>query len=243
MPRRSRSPDDDPRHSELAALALRIGHRFQDPSLLDRALCHASLANDGRPSYERLEFLGDAILNFLVAEHLFRRTPEIPEGQLTDRRSRIVSRDPLAAVEADLGLASHLDVGRGLRDDERGSSRIRADLVEAVLGAVYLDGGIRAARKFVRKHVLARVKADPDPTAHQRDSKGRLLHHCQVHRLGQPTYRIVHEEGPAHRRTFTVEVALGERTLGTGTGRTRRAAEFEAAAECLQRLHAEANAP
>lgn len=230
------SAEQDPRREVLSELSARIGHEFRDPQLLERALVHSSMTNEGKASYERLEFLGDAILGFVVADHLFRLRPEIPEGELTDRRARIVSRDPLASVGRALGLASYAEVGRGLRQEELDNPRLLADLVEALLGAIYLDGGIRAARRFVRKHVLARLEPSGDAARRPRDPKSQLLHWAQAHAKGQPVYEVVATEGPDHALTFTVTVRVADEDLGVGTARNKRAAEMEAAANALRVL-------
>lgn len=222
-------------------VSTRIGHQFRNPLLLDRALVHSSMGNEGKRSYERLEFLGDAILGFMVADHLFRLTPEIPEGELTDRRAKIVSREPLAAIGRELGLAQFVEVGRGLRTEDLDNPRLLADLVEAVLGAIYLDGGVRAARRFVRNHVLARVPADGEADRRPRDAKSRLLHYAQAHGLGQPAYPVLATDGPDHERTFTVAAHLGDDELGRGSARSKRAAEMEAAQNALDALRVRAD--
>jgi ribonuclease-3 len=243
MPRRKQpKPAADlsaPRARGLGALARRLGHSFEDLRLLDRALSHASLANSGCPNYERLEFLGDAVLGFLVADHLYDREPEIPEGQLTDWRARLVSREPLARIAEDLGLCDHLLAGRGLREQDRQSPRIRADLVEAVLGAIYLDGGLRAARKFVRGQILKRLRDARPSEASSRDPKSRLLHWAQSHQLGQPSYDVLEVSGPEHAREFRVAVSLRKRPLAEGCGRTKQAAEKMAAERGLAILQDE----
>lgn len=224
------------RRRQLAELAERLGHQFRDLTMLDQALCHASTGNQGRENYERLEFLGDAILGFLVADHLFSRKPEIPEGELTDRRAQIVSRKPLSLIADNLGLAKYLIVGRGLREQDHHSRRIRADLVEAVVAAIYLDGGVRAARKFVRRHVLlelAEVTAGPS----KRDPKSRLLHYAQVNVMGQPTYELLRAWGPDHERHFEIGVRLQGKQIAVGEGRTKQDAEKAAAACALEELH------
>ena len=142
------------RERSLLELSERLGYEFKDLSLLDRALTHASMGNEGKQSYERLEFLGDAFLNFAVADVLYRQDAEVAEGQLTETRARIVSRQPLARAARRLDLQSHLISGKGLRESERGSARILCDLMESVLGAVLIDGGVTSARAFVRRHIL-----------------------------------------------------------------------------------------
>ena len=223
----------DARRRSLEQLAERIGHRFRDYGMLERALVHASTGNQQRENYERLEFLGDAVLGFLVAEALHAQKPEIPEGELTDRRARMVSRQPLAAIAEQLGLAAYLEVGRGLREQELQSARILADVVEAVLAAVYLDGGIRAARRFVRRHVLSH-ELDAAPVG--RDPKSRLLHWAQSRAMGQPVYRVQDMHGPAHERTFTVCVLLQDQLVATGVGRSKQKAEKQAAELALRAI-------
>lgn len=232
----------DARRRALRALATDLGHEFADFDLLDRALTHASTGNDGKANYERLEFLGDAILNFAVADALFRRTPEIPEGELTEARALLVSRPPLAAIARQLNLVNLLDVGKGLRESERGSERILADLVEAVLGAIYIDGGVRAARAFVKRFVLPRV-ADLQPAEPTGiDAKTALLHFCQRHKLGQPKYELVETTGLQHLQEFLVSAKVADGRKAEGTGRNKRAAEKVAAQRLLTLLHAESPA-
>lgn len=223
----------DARKRMLRAMQKALGHDFDDLDLLDRALTHASTGNEGKPNYERLEFLGDAFLNFAVADELFRMQPEIPEGRLTEVRAGLVSRRPLAAIARELGLVQHLEVGKGLRENELGSERILADLVEAVLGAVLIDGGVRAARKFVKKHVLARLSDHGNDGEVPVDSKTRLLHFCQRRGLGQPKYELLETTGLQHQQEFRVAARLSDGRRAEGCGRTKRAAEKQAADRML----------
>ena len=222
------------RRRALRQLARRLGHCFVDLDLLDRALTHSSTGNDGKRSYERLEFLGDAVLGFLIADLLFRHRAEVEEGQLTDRRARIVSKEPLAELATALGLIEYLEVGRGIREQDRCSPRIRADLVEAVLGAIYLDGGVRAARKFVRTQVWSRHRDTNQAEPPQRDAKSRLLHHVQTLGLEPPLYEVVSMSGPAHQRTFVVAVRVAGELRAEGNGTNKQAAEKAAAARALE---------
>jgi ribonuclease-3 len=223
------------RERALRALAHELGHEFADVGLLDQALTHASMGNEGKSSYERLEFLGDAFLNFAVADVLYRADGEIAEGELTETRARIVSRKPLAAAARRLGLAAHLVSGKGLRDAERHGERILADLVEAVLGAVLIDGGVVAARAFVRRHLLPKqaLGGGPEP---EKDAKTALLHHCQHHQLGQPRYELVETIGAQHEQEFVVRAKLLDGRGAVGRARTKRAAEKLAAAQLLETL-------
>lgn len=241
MPDRSPAPKDA-RRRLLRALAKELGHEFSDLDHLDRALTHASTGNEGKRSYERLEFLGDAILNFAVADALFQQQPEIPEGQLTETRSHFVSRKPLAAIARKLDLSNHLLVGKGLRTSERDGERILADLVEAVLGAIYLDGGVRAARAFVRRHVLSNEAAAPSQEDGAIDSKTALLHHCQRHKLGQPCYELVGTTGLQHEQQFRVVARLPDARSAEGTGPNKRSAEKAAALRLLHKLRDEPTA-
>jgi ribonuclease-3 len=237
-------PSDDlpntARSRTLRELARRLGHAFVDLALLDRALTHSSLGNEGRPSYERLEFLGDAFLNFAVADVLFRNGGEAAEGSLTEARARIVSRRPLAAIGRGLDLATHLLGGKSLRDSERHSERILADLVEAVLGAILLDGGVAAARKFVRRHVLPKDAGTATPPA-EKDAKTGLLQYCQHHGLGQPRYELVDTIGLQHEQEFVVAAKVRDGRGANGRARTKRAAEKLAAANLLADLQRSSN--
>jgi ribonuclease-3 len=179
------------RRRSLLELQERLGHEFEDLSLLDRALTHASTGNDGMKSYERLEFLGDAFLNFASADWLYRAHAEIEEGALTETRTHIVSRGPLAAVGLRLQLHNHLLSGKGMRETERCSDRILSDLVEAVIGAILIDGGVTAAKAFVRRHVLPKDLVASSGNDTEKDSKTALLHWCQHHKLGQPRYELL----------------------------------------------------
>ncbi len=232
-------PDDvslDARRRSLRGLAKELGHTFDDIGLLDRALTHASMGNEGKKSYERLEFLGDAFLNFAVADVLYRADTEVAEGRLTETRARIVSRKPLADAARRLDLVAHLVSGKGLRDSERGSERILADLVEAVLGAILIDGGVTAARKFVKRHVLPPSDSDGDEPAAEKDSKTALLHWCQHHRLGQPRYELVDTVGLQHEQEFVVRAKIQDGRCAESRARTKRAAEKLAAACLLAEL-------
>ena len=224
------------RRQSLLSLCERLGYHFKDLSLLDRALTHASMGNEGKPSYERLEFLGDAFLNFAVADALFRRHQDIAEGRLTDTRARIVSRQPLAAAARRLDLQTHLLSGKGLRERERASARILCDLVEAVLGAVLIDGGVTPARAFVRRHLLPKdVLAERHGTP-EKDPKTALLHYCQHNRLGQPRYELLETIGLQHEQEFVVRALLLDGRDARGSGRTKRAAEKAAAKALLAEL-------
>lgn len=226
------------RRRTLRELGKELGYTFTDLDLLDRALTHASMGNEGKKSYERLEFLGDAFLNFAVADVLYRRDTEVAEGQLTETRARIVSRKPLADAARRLDLRHHIVSGKGLRDSERGSERILADLVEAVLGAILIDGGVTPARAFVRRHLLPKHDDSAAAGNGEKDSKTALLHYCQHYKLGQPRYEHVDTTGLQHEQEFVVRARLLDGRAEEGSARTKRAAEKLAAARLLAQLGA-----
>ena len=231
----SRKRLDPPREARLRDVCEILGHDFKNLALLNRALSHSSLGNEGLPDYERMEFLGDAVLGFLVAESLYKREPEIPEGELTSRRSMMVSRRPLAIVAAELDLGSYILVGRGLTDENLRSPRILADLVEAVLAAIYLDGGIKAARRFVSDFVIERFKDDPESRG-TIDAKTRLNQWAQSNDLGTPHYEIIETTGPDHDPTFRVAVTLDGVTCRSSEVKSKQTGEQEAAAKCYAKL-------
>jgi ribonuclease-3 len=216
------------------------GYAFKNPSLLETALTHSSYANEaagtargeclGRPSHnERLEFLGDAVLGFCAAEFLYVNNPQMQEGELTKLRAGYVCEQSLAAAAKRLGLGDELRLGRGERADG-GETRdsILADAFEAVLAAMYLDGGIEPCREMVKTALLSRPPAGP-----VRDAKSRLQEALQGQGKPGPEYRAVSESGPDHSKTFVVEVWIGGKAAARGTGRSKKAAEMDAAGKAL----------
>ncbi|HEY7293490.1 MAG TPA: ribonuclease III [Dehalococcoidia bacterium] len=226
--------------ADAANAAARLGVRFRHPELLRRALVHRSLLNEtGRPateSNERLEFLGDAVLGFVVARDLYRRFPEASEGQLTTLRAQLVKGETLAAVARRLGLSDLLELGRG---EEQTGGRERplnlARAYEAVIGALAEDGGLRAAEAFIRRTLAPELRAAL-PFDGAFDPKSRLQMLCQARAGKTPVYRVARIEGPDHARVFHVEVALDEQVLGSGEGRNKRTAERLAAEMALETL-------
>jgi ribonuclease-3 len=218
-------------------LEKRLGYRFRRPELLDQALTHRSWAHEreaGVDHYERLEFLGDAVLGLVAAEELFRGHPELPEGELSKRKGFLVSREVLARRGEELGLGDLLRLGVGEeRSGGREKASLLADAVEAVLGAVYLDGGLDAARQAVAglfAEGLVRPGAGPS------DAKTRLQEAVQARGWPLPAYRLVDQAGPDHAKRFTVEVELRGAPAGRGHGRSKKSAEQEAAAVALAAL-------
>jgi len=226
-------PDDE----ALEKVADRIGHRFARPELLDRALTHISRANeDDAPasSNERLEFLGDAVLDLIVSELLMTAYPDADEGVLSQARARAVNTDALSEHARALGLERALRLGRGeLRSGGRDKVSIQADVFEAVLGALYLDGGIEAARVFVTREfgpVLG------EAASVLRDEKTRLQELLQRRGGVPPTYALCGARGPDHAKEFEVEVSADGRVLARGSGRSKQSAERDAARQALRDL-------
>jgi ribonuclease-3 len=217
----------------------RLGHRFDDAGLLEQALTHRSARPGERGAdYERLEYLGDALLGFLVAEWLWRNDPTASEGDLTRRKQEVVRSEALEACARRLQLGAALRLGKGEEGTggrEKGS--LLADAFEAVLGAVYLDGGIRAARAFVHRHLRCVLEqAAAGATA---DSKTRLQEWTQARWHRTPEYRIVATDGPPHAPEFVAEVRLADRVMASGRGSTRKVAEQAAARLALSALETE----
>jgi ribonuclease-3 len=221
-------------------LETRLKYRFRDPGLLERALTHRSSAHEaatGPGDYERLEFLGDALLGLLVAEWLLDLHPEANEGQLTRLMAAVVSTRPLARTARDLGLGDALRWGRG--EDESGGRdkpSLLSDAFESVLAAVYLDGGIRPARAFVRRHLKAQVVAAGGARDLGEDFKTRLQELAQARWRLTPRYRLAGSTGPDHARTFSAEVLIDGRVAGRGEGSSRKDAEQDAARRALDGL-------
>ena len=219
----------------MKTLEEKLGYSFQNRALLENALTHSSCANESRgklQSNERLEFLGDSILGMVVADHLYRNHPDLPEGVLTRTRAALVCEDSLVLVAEELGLGEYLRLGKG---EETGGGRnrpsIRADAVEAVLAAVYLDGGIGSARKIIQKYILSREVAG---LTKPRDYKTALQELVQRESGQVRAYRLVGEEGPDHNKRFFVEVTLNGKGVGQGSGRCKKEAEQMAAKAAIE---------
>ena len=219
---------------DLERLQRQLGYRFKDPEWLRQALTHRSA---GSRNNERLEFLGDAILGFEVAENLFRQHPGATEGELSRARAQLVKRETLAAAARRLDLGDYLVLGAGeLRSGGQNRDSILSDAVEAIIAAVYMDSGIEEARRMVRK-LLEREIAVTTPQTQLKDSKTRLQELLQARSLALPAYEVISLEGSAHDQSFTVKCRVEDLGLETtGTGSSRRKAEQEAAAAMLKRI-------
>jgi len=251
--------------ADLAELEAALGHGFARPELLLRALTHRSLANELAASEqmaagaqaetavsgdnERLEFLGDAVLGLAVAEALFQLHPDWQEGELTRVRAQLVSRQHMAEVAGDVGLGNHLRVSRGEdRGGLRRKSTVLSNAMEAVIAALFLDGGLEPVRAFVRRHIMGQaaeqLAEELRSGAALGNYKSALQERLQASRAGTPVYKVKGESGPDHRKRFLVEVrikaddGLPGKQLARGMGTTKKNAEQDAARRALARLTA-----
>jgi len=238
--------------AELALLEASLGYRFANPELLRRALTHSSAAHEshmgtgvGDQDNERLEFLGDSILGFLTSEALVARHPECREGDLSRLRAHLVSATHLYGVASALDLGRYLELGRSEEmSGGRGKKTLLVDALEAVIAAIYLDGGIDPVRAFVACRVLDATRLgnptlDPDVQASITNFKSALQELAQSRKLPQPRYAIVQERGPEHSKTFTVEVRVGKEWTGQGEGASKKVAAQRAAQKVYLRLRDE----
>lgn len=235
--------------AELASLEARLNYKFATPELLRRALTHSSAAHENHsgPSSpdednEQLEFLGDSVLGFLTSEALVKRYPEYREGDLSRLKAHLVSALHLYGVACALDLGRYLELGRSEEmSGGRGKKTLLVDALEALIAAVYLDGGIEPARVFVASHVLdapqnADTTVDSEVLASITNFKSVLQELAQSRKMPQPRYAIVRERGPEHSKTFTVEARVGKEWIGQGEGATKKLAAQRAAQQVYQRL-------
>jgi ribonuclease III len=238
--------------SNKADLSARLHHHFRRAALLERALTHSSHANEAEHAHdnEGLEFLGDAVLGMVTSEALFERYPHFTEGRLSKTRAHLVSARHLIKVARQLGLGDHLRLGRGEeRSGGRQKSALLVDALEAVIAALYLDGGMEAARRFVLREIVApeleRVDRDPELALAASDQKSALQEFVQALGQPQPSYHVIEETGPDHRKIFTVELRVRtgadhSEIVQRGEGATKKAAEQRAAQKALEILKPEA---
>lgn len=215
-------------------LEKQIEYCFRTKALLKQALTHSSFVNEQRirklPDYERLEFLGDAVLELTTSDFLFRNFPDVREGELTKRRASIVCGSSLAQCAENIGIGQYILMGRG--EESTGGRRkenILSDVMEAVIGAIYLDGGFDKAVAFIHRSVLA----DSKDRRLFYDSKTLLQEYVQREKGAVLDYTLIDEYGPDHNREFVVEARVNGKAVGKGTGKTKKAAEQQAAYEAL----------
>ena len=220
----------------LANCQSQMGYTFKNKTLLRTALTHASGADTPAQSNERMEFLGDAVLGYVICDHLYEKLPNTPEGDMTKVKSSVVSRSTCQKICKQLGLDKFLILGRGLGHANRIPDSIFANTLEAFIAAVYLDGGMEEARKFV-----LRVFHD-DITEMLKDGdaynfKSVLQQFCQKREGLTPEYKVLNVQGPEHRKTFNVQVCVGSQTFPAAWGVTKKEAEQRAAENALAVLH------
>jgi len=226
--------------ADLAALEQTLGISFNDLSLLEQALVHRSYINENPGlapvSNERLEFLGDAVLGLVIAEKLYLEYPRCSEGEMTKLRSALVRRDTLARIARTISLGNYLYLGKG---EEASGGRYKlanlAGALEAVIAAVFLDQGSATARNFILK-LLSKELQKVVSHGVETEYKSQLQELIQSRQQITPTYQLAEAVGPAHDREFTVEVRVGDTVLGRGSGKSKKAAETEAARLALERL-------
>lgn len=219
---------------KIEQLEKKIGYSFQDKELLRQALTHSSYANEQKINkngdYERLEFLGDAVLELISSDFLYKEYPELPEGQLTKKRSSMVCEPALAFCAKEISLEQYILLGKG---EEATGGRLRdsiiSDVMEATIGAIYLDSGIEEAKKFIHRFILS----DLDHKVLFYDAKTILQEIVQHDNKGALRYELKKEEGPEHAKKFTVEAYVGDVKVGCGTGHSKKSAEQQAAYEAL----------
>ena len=233
--------------TEIAELECLLGHSFRNPRWLFQALMHSSRIPERAPdepaeSNEKLEFLGDAVLELIVSEELVREFPDWSEGQLSKSRARLVNATAISLSAQRLGLGKYLRLGRG---EEKTGGRTKpallADAYEALIAAVYLDGGLEAARGFVRRSLVeGAISVEAERLGHT-DHKSALQEFLQSKGMAPGAYYVIAESGPDHQKTFRVEVRIGGQVTAMGCGRTKKEAEQSAAIAALIQLGAEGN--
>jgi ribonuclease-3 len=231
--------------SRLAEVESVLGHEFRDPRWLLQALTHSSRIPERTPEdspgdNEKLEFLGDAVLELLVSEELVRTFPDWREGQLSKSRARLVNAASLCTVAKRLGLGKHLRLSRGEeKTGGRSKPALLADAYEAVVAAIYLDAGLEAARRFVRKSLVEGALTAAADALGRPDRKSALQELLQARGMAPCSYHVIEEAGPDHEKTFRVEVRITREITAAGTGKTKKEAEQAAALAALHQLGVE----
>jgi ribonuclease-3 len=222
----------------LSDIQQRLDRRFNNAELLERALTHKSYANENRltTDNERLEFLGDAVLNLIISEYLMKACPDSPEGDLSRLRAAVVSEPALAPVARRLDLGAYLLLGRGEEQTGgRDKDSLLADCLEAVIASIYLDAGLDAAEAFVLRFFEDSIR-NTCATRGTLDYKTELQEVCQERLRQLPEYRVVSETGPDHQKQFTVELSVKGEVCGRGAGKSKKEAEQQAAKNALEKL-------
>ncbi|MFO0887631.1 MAG: ribonuclease III [Isosphaeraceae bacterium] len=222
----------------LAVCQARIGYQFHDVALLRAALTHASGANHRLGSNERLEFLGDSILGAIVCDLLYRRCPDFLEGELTRIKSVVVSRRTCAKLSKRLGIGEFLVLGKGMGSPLETPASVHADVFESLVGAIYLDGGMKAARRFISRHLLPEIEATLEGEGTS-NYKSMLQQLAQREFGATPVYLLVDEKGPDHLKCFQISAQIGGRQYAPAWGSNKKDAEQRAAMNALSQLAGE----
>lgn len=224
-------------NSKIERLEQVIGYTFHDKLLIKRALTHTSYANEQKINknghYERLEFLGDAVLELLTSEYIYLNNPNMEEGSMTKLRASVVCETSLAQSANQISLSKYILLGKG--ESAMGGRKrdsIISDVTEAIIGAIYLDGGMEAAKTFVHKYILS----DMEAKKRVYDAKSSLQEIVQKNKAGQISYVLIAENGPEHEKEFECAVEIGGKQMGTGKGKNKKEAEQKAAAEAILSL-------
>lgn len=226
---------------ETPSIEARLHYAFRDRSLLLLAFVHRSYINEHREIHqhnERLEFLGDSILGLIIAEYLYQNFPNYPEGDLSYLRSRLVEASSCVSYVQKIGIGKHLLLGKGERmNDGRGRESILADLFEAIIGAIYLDGGIDAARQFIFDNFTQEIETIlKTPLSNW---KALLQDYCQKKYQQPPIYQVLEESGPDHSKNFVIAVMVADKEYGRGSGASKKEAQQSAAANAVERIKQE----
>lgn len=224
---------------KISRLETLIGCNIKNKTYFTQALVHRSYLEDSDEqtvSNERLEFLGDSVLNLIVAEYLFAYFPEKDEGFLTKVRAKVVNRTALAGAAEDINLAEFILLGRNLSQSFiNGSKTVLSDAYEALVGAIYLDSGIDNAKNFINKTLIEKIVREGELLIDE-NFKSQLLEYAQANKMEIPSYIVINEEGPQHNRTFTVKVLISGKEYGIGTGKNKKSAEQNAAKVAMGKI-------
>ena len=212
-----------------------LDYQFQNPQILDEAFLHSSAAENRLCSNERMEFLGDSVLSLVICDVLFQRFPEYLEGDLTKIKSRFVSRKSCADIANQLELPSFMRVGKGMESTRAMSGSVAAASLESVIAAIYLDGGMEAAQRFILR-VFEPMIAEANAKQHQENYKSLLQQHCQRQHSSTPFYELLDEKGPDHNKCFQIAVVIQHHRYPGAWGVTKKEAEQRAAHEALVEL-------
>jgi ribonuclease III len=212
-----------------------LGHRFKNPNLLKEALTHASIADNRLDSNERMEFLGDAVLDLVICEALYQKFPQYQEGELTKIKSAVVSRRTCAEVALETGLAELLIIGKGISSRHSMPSSLAAAVYESIVAAIYLDGGFEVVKQYVLRTMAEKIDAIA-ASAHQQNFKAILQQHAQKMLGASPQYELLDEKGPDHSKCFEVGVAIDGRRFTSAWGPNKKMAEQKAALVALEEL-------